>query len=300
MLRRLSSHRAQLVRGRIQVKNQVQAVLHRNMLPRPPVNDLFGTRGRDWLAHQALPVDERETVTALLRQLDFCGAELSAVERRLAIEALDDPVVKRLMTIPGVDAMTAVTVLAAVGDFHRFSSADKLVSYLGLNPTVRQSGGAAAHHGRITKAGCGKARGMLVQAAFAALRAPGPLRALHQRIKARRGMQIAIVAVARKIAVIAWHLVTKEQDYAFARPGLAAFKRRKLELTAGAERRNARRGPGYDYNDKDLRRQEREIAEQAERAYTVLAAQFQAKRPAGKPRLPAIPGTEGEAVTWAA
>jgi hypothetical protein len=141
---------------------------------------------------------------------------------------------------------------------------------------------------------------MLVQAAFAALRAPGPLRALHQRIKARRGMQIAIVADARKIAVIAWHLVTKEQDYAFARPGLVAFKRRKLELTAGAERRNARRGPGYDYNDKDLRLQEREIAEQAERAYAVLAAQFQAKRPAGKPRLPAIPGTEGEAVTWAA
>jgi len=300
MLRRLSAHRAQLVRGRIRVKNQVQAVLHRNMLPRPPVNDLFGTRGRDWLAHQALPADERETVTALLRQLDFYGAELASVERRLATEALEDPVVRRLMTIPGVDAMTAVTVLAAVGDFHRFSSADKLVSYLGLNPTVRQSGGTAAHHGRITKAGCGKARGMLVQAAFAALRSPGPLRALYQRIKARRGMQIAIVAVARKIAVISWHLVVKEQDYAFARPGLVAFKRRKLELTAGAGRRIARRGPGCDYNDKELRRQEREIAEQAERAYTVLAAQWQTKRPAGRPRLPAIPGTEPESVTCTA
>jgi len=290
MLRRLSSHRAQLVRGRIQVKNQVQAVLHRNMLPHPPVTDLFGTRGRAWLEHQPLPVDERETVDALLRQLDFYGQELAAVERRLATEALDDPVVKRLMTIPGVDAMTAVTLLAAVGDFHRFTTADKLVSYLGLNPRVRQSGGAPAHHGRITKAGCGKARGMLVQAAFAALRSPGPLRALHQRIKARRGMQIAIVAVARKIAVIAWHLVTKDQDYAFARPSLVAFKRRKLELTAGAERRIARRGPGYDYNNKDLRRQEREIAEQAERAYAVLAAHWQTQRPAGKPRLPAIPG----------
>ena len=290
MLRRLSGHRAQLVRGRIRVKNQVQAVLHRNMLPRPPVGDLFGTRGRGWLAHQVLPVDERETVGALLRQLDFYGTELAPVERRLAAETLDDPVVRRLMTIPGVDAMTAVTVLAAVGDFNRFSSAAKLVSYLGLNPTVRQSGGTPAHHGRITKAGCGKARGMLVHAAFAALRAPGPLRAMFQRIKARRGMQIAIVAVARKIAVIAWHLVTKEQDYAFARSGLVAFKRRKLELTAGAERRVFRRGPGYDYNDKQLRRQEREIAEQAEHAYAVLVAHWKTERPAGKPRLPAIPG----------
>jgi transposase len=195
------------------------------------------------------------------------------------------------MTIPGVDAMTALTVLAAVGDFHRLDSADKLVSYLGLNPRVRQSGGTPAHHGRITKAGCGKARGMLVQAAFAALRSPGPLRALHQGIAARRGMQIAIVALARKIAVIAWHLMTKEQDCAFARPSLVAFKRRKLELTAGAERRIARRGAGYDYNNKQLRRHEREIAEQAERAYAVLAAQWQPTRPNGRPRLPAIPGT---------
>ncbi|MFF7887501.1 IS110 family transposase [Streptomyces sp. NPDC020794] len=293
MLRRLSAHRAQLVRGRIRVKNQVQAVLHRNMLPRPPVTDLFGTRGRAWLEHQTLPADERQTVGALLRQLDFYGCELAEVERRLAAEALDDPVVRRLMTIPGVAAMTAVTVLAAVGDFHRFDSADKLVSYLGLNPRVRQSGGTPAHHGRITKAGCGKARGMLVQAAFAALRSPGPLRALHQRIAARRGMQIAIVAVARKIAVIAviaWHLVTKEQDYAFARPSLVAFKRRKLELTTGAERRIAHRGAGYDYNNKQLRRHEREIAEQAERAYALPAAQWQPTRPIGRPRLPAIPG----------
>ncbi|MFD7710548.1 hypothetical protein [Streptomyces sp. NPDC059786] len=55
-------------------------MLHRNMLPRPPVNDLFGTRGRGWLAHQVLPADEHETVTALLRQLDFYGAELASVE----------------------------------------------------------------------------------------------------------------------------------------------------------------------------------------------------------------------------
>jgi transposase len=291
MLRRLSAHRAPLVRGRIRVKNQVQAVRHRNMLPRPPVTDFFGTRGRAWLEHQTLPADERQTVQALLRRLGFYGGELAEVERRLAAEALDDPAVRHLMTIPGVDAMTAVTVLAAVGDFHRFDSADKLVSYLGLNPRVRQSGGTPAHHGRITKAGCGKARGMLVQAAFAAPRSPGPLWALHQRIAARRGMQIAIVAVARKITVIAWHLVTKEQDYAFARPSLVAFKRRKLELTAGAERRIARRGAGYDYNNKQLRRHEREIAEQAERACALLTAQWQPTRPSGRPRMPAIPGT---------
>jgi transposase len=291
MLRRLSARRGQLVRSRIRVKNQVQAVLHRNMLERPPVCDLFGTRGRAWLERQPLPADEQQTVQALLRRLDFYGGELAEVERALAIEAVGDPIVKRLMTIPGVDAMTAVTVLAAVGDFHRFAGADKLVCYLGLNPRARQSGGQPAHHGRITKAGPGQARGMLVQAAFAAIRSPGPLRAMHQRVTARRGFQIAIVAVARKIPVLAWHLVTGQQDYAFARPSLVAFKQRKLELASGAPRQIARRGAGYDYNNKELRRHEREIAEQAERAYALLASHWQQTRPSGAPRLPAIPGS---------
>lgn len=70
--------------------------------------------------------------------------------------------------------------------------------------------------------------------------------------------------------------------------------KRKLELTAGAQRHIATRGAGYDANNKQLRRHEREIAEQAERAYTLLTTQWQPRRPSGKPRLPAIPGTTTE------
>ena len=99
------------------------------------------------------------------------------------------------MTIPGVDATVALSIVAAVGDFGRFSSPDKLVSYLGLNPRVRQSGGQPASHGRITKQGRAHAPGMLVEAAWAAAKTPGPLRAFYERVRARRGMQIAVVAV---------------------------------------------------------------------------------------------------------
>jgi transposase len=67
------------------------------------------------------------------------------------------------MTIPGVDATVALSIVAAVGDFHRFPRPEQLVSYLGLNPRVRQSGGAPASHGRITKQGRAHARGMLVR-----------------------------------------------------------------------------------------------------------------------------------------
>jgi transposase len=152
----------------------------------------------------------------------------------LAVEALADPVVARLMTIPGVDAIAGVAILAAVGNFHRFDDPDRLVAYVGLNPKVRQSGNSAPVHGRISKAGRAQVRGVLVEAAWSASRAPGPLRAFFQRIKARRGFQTAVVATARKMTVLAWHLVTKDQDYAFARPSLVAHKRRKLELAAGA------------------------------------------------------------------
>jgi transposase len=80
---------------------------------------------------------------------------------------------------------------AAVGDFSRFDDPNRLVAYLGLNPRVRQSGNSPAVHGRITKAGPAQARGMVVEAAFSASRAPGPLRAFYRRVKDRRGFQVA-------------------------------------------------------------------------------------------------------------
>ncbi|WP_190194778.1 IS110 family transposase [Streptomyces minutiscleroticus] len=280
--RRIIARRTHLVRQRTRIKNQVQAILHRNLMPRPPVSELFGTRGRAWLARQELPTDEHRSVAALLRQLDFHGEELALVEREVAQEGLDDTDVRRLMTVPGIDAVVALSVVAAVGDFARFRSADKLVAYFGLNPRVRQSGGQPASLGRITKTGRAQVRGMLVEAAWVASRAPGPLRAFYQRIKARRGLQVAIVATARKMTTLCWHLVTKQQDYAFARPSLVAFKQRKLQLQAGAERHIARRGLGYDYNDKALRRHEREIVEAQEHAYAVMVAHWQPRRPAAE------------------
>jgi transposase len=281
-LRRQVTRRVHLVRQRTRIKNQVHAILARNLAPTPPVSDLFGRAGRHWLSMQPLPADERSSVQALLRQLDFHGAELAVVDKELAVEALSDPVVARLMTIPGVDAIAGMAIVAAVGDFHRFPDADRLVAYVGLNPKVRQSGNSAPVHGRISKAGRAQVRGVLVEAAWSASRAPGPLRAFYQRIKARRGFQTAVVATARKLTVLAWHLVTKDQDYAFARPSLVTHKRRKLELAAGApSRRGNYRIAGAAYNDKQRRNEEKQIAEQAERAYQVFVAHWQPTKPTG-------------------
>ena len=278
-LRRQVARRAHIVRQRTRLKNQVQAILHRNLVPRCPAADLFGHKGRRWLAEQALPADELQAVSALLRQLDFQGQELQIIDAELGRVALGSADVKRLMTVPGVDATVALSIVAAVGDFSRFASPQKLVSYLGLNPRVRQSGGQPASHGRITKQGRAHARGMLVEAAWAASKTPGPLRAFNQRIRARRGMQVAVVATARKLAVLCWHLIAKGEDYAFARPSLTAQKLRRLELRAGMPSRRGQKGRAAGYSLKEVRARENALNEQAERAYRQVVADWQAKAP---------------------
>jgi transposase len=197
--------------------------------------------------------------------------------------ALGRPEVRRLMTIPGVDATVALSIVAAVGDFTRFRTPEKLVCYFGLNPRVRQSGGQPASHGRITKAGPAHARGMLVEAAWSASKAPGPLRAFYQRVRARRGMQIAVVATARKLAVLCWHLIVKGEDYAFAMPSLVAHKQRKLELRAGLPTQHGnRKGKAASYSLKDLRAAERDSAARAEALYRTMVNTWQPSRPANK------------------
>jgi transposase len=281
MLRRVVMRRTHLVKQRTRLKNQVHAILSRNLVPTCPHADLFSGVGRRWLAVQEVPVDEWRSIDALIRQLDFHGDELAEVERDIAIEAIDDPVVARLMTVPGIDVTVAVAVVAAVGDFSRFTNPNSLVNYLGLNPKVRQSGNSPAVHGRITKAGPAQARGMLVEAAFSASRAPGPLRAFYRRVRDRRGFQIATVATARKMIVLCWHLIDRGEDYAFARPSLNAHKRRKLELAAGAtSRRGPARGASHDYHIKQLRDREAALVEHAERAYEVMVAHWQPQKPA--------------------
>jgi transposase len=183
------------------------------------------------------------------------------------------------MTVPGIDMVVGVGLAAAIGDVARFASAEKLVAYLGLNPSVRRSGEGPARHGRIAKQGRGHARGMLVEAAWAAARSPGPFRAFFRRVSARRGQHVAAVATARKLAVLAWRLLTRGEDYAWVRPALQARKLRSLELRAGLPPRFGQRGAAYGYNIRGTRERERRPAERAEVTYRRLTEGWTAQRP---------------------
>ena len=275
VLRRRLGRREQLVRARSRAKNEIHAVLVRRLVGRPPVSDLFGVKGRRWLAGLELPLEEAETVAACLRHVEFLDAEIAAVERQIARQALNSPELRRLMTVPGVNVICAATFLAAIGDIRRFPTSRKLVGYLGLDPRVYQSGSEPAKGGRISKQGSPAARWALVEAAWSVVHQPGPLHAFYERIRARRGNKIAVVACARKLAVLFWCLLSRGEDYAHQQPSLTAKKLRLLEIRAGAPTLKGT-NTGLFATRQRMRQAERELAHQAEASYKRMVSDWQA------------------------
>ncbi len=278
VLRRRLARREQLVRSRSRAKNEVHAVLMRRLKGRPPVSDLFGVGGRQWLRRLELPVEECETVEGCMRHVEFLDAEIAEVERLIARQMLSCSDARRLMSVPGVNVICAASFLAAIGDIRRFKTSRQLAAYLGLDPKVRQSGREPARSGRISKQGSASARWALVEAAFSVVRQPGPLHAFYERLRARRGHQIAVVASARKLACLFWCLLTREEQYAHQQPSLTAKKLRRLELTAGAKRYDTKAAGVWSTNQA-MRDAERKLALAAEASYVRMVRDWQATAP---------------------
>ena len=106
VMRRRLQRRGQLVSARSRAKNQIHASLMRCLVGRPPFSDLFGAKGRRWLAELALPEEERESVDSALRQIEFLDSEIEAVERLIVAAALESAEIRRLMTVPGVNVIS--------------------------------------------------------------------------------------------------------------------------------------------------------------------------------------------------
>ena len=252
-----------LVRQRPALRNQIHGVLARNLAHLPAVSDLFGRRGRRAIASVPLPQHERDQIESALRLHDALQGEIDLLDRELARCALDRDEVRRLLTIPGMGVVTALSLISVIGDAKRFASARNLVGDLGLDPRVRQSGEQRPRMGHIPGRDR-RTRGMLVEAAHIAVRSPGPLRSFYQRVQARRGTQIAIVATARKLAVLCWQLLHNGEDYRHASPRLTASKLRALQLRAGNQGERVK-VPKRTDRDRELR-----LAAQAD--YEVLVA----------------------------
>jgi hypothetical protein len=146
-----------------------------------------------------------------------------------------------------------------------------------VDPRVKQSGETPARSGRISKRGSPSARWALVEAAWTAVLQPGPHHAFYER-KARRGHGKAIVATARKLAILFWCILTRSEDYAHQQPSLTRKKLRRLEITAGAPKYTRRAAGIWSTNDL-MRTAELELARQAETSYKRMIPRPASRRP---------------------
>jgi len=194
---RLVARRNQVVRHRTQIKKH--SILQAHLIPPCPHADLFGRPGRNWLGRQELPADERGRNRPALRELDRLGEDLAVLDREIAERTIEYPSVKRLLTTTGININVVAGLVAAIGDVRRFSSPQKLVSYVGLNPRVRQSGLGLAQHGRISKAWSQPHARHAGRGGLGCRQSVRPTALVFPTYRTRRGHQIA---VKRKLAVL--------------------------------------------------------------------------------------------------
>jgi len=202
-----------LVRTRVKCVALVGALLRRHGIHLPSGNvDGFVARAE----RQEMPSEQRQEILPLLAVIRTVSTELEAADARIAVIAVDNPIIQRLRTVPGVGPITATAFVATLDTWERFSGPHQVEAYLGLVPSEHSSG-ERQHKGRITKAGNSRARWLLVEAAWSILRSrredTEPLRRWAQRVALRRGTKTGIVALARKLAGVLYAMWRDETNY---------------------------------------------------------------------------------------
>jgi transposase len=204
-LRAVIAQRSKMVRLQTQAKNRLTSLLHRTHRERPA--QPFKPEQKAWWEALPLTAIEKYIVASDLETLAFAGKQIDAIGEVLRQEAAKDERVPLLTQLPGVAMLTALTILAAIGPIERFEDAKHLVGYAGLGASVHDSGQMHAT-GHITKAGRRDLRGAMVDAANAAVRHHPFWKKEFERLEYRLGRSKAIVAIARRLLVAVWHILT--------------------------------------------------------------------------------------------
>jgi transposase len=212
-VRALLTARDNLVRTRIREIQVMRALLRREgKRVRSGQTSSFAER----MAEQELPEWLRATVAPVVKVMDEVNLQLQVMDKALQRIVGDDPVVRRLCTAPGIGPVTAIAFVATIDRVERFDRAHQVESYLGLVPREFSSG-ERQQRGSVTKAGNGRLRWLLVEAAWSILRSrrssTEQLRQWTERIALRRGRRIAVVALARRLAGILYAMWRDETEF---------------------------------------------------------------------------------------
>lgn len=224
-LRMLFSHRRRLVKVSALVKNRLHSLLHRQQLALP-AGDPFSQANKAWWEQLTVSTTEKMHIRhdlATLQQVKDQLAEVEAELNRLSTSEPWAPTLPYLLQLPGLGLVNALTVLAAIGDVTRFETAKKLVGYAGLGASVHDSG-QTHRTGRITKTGRRDLRHVLVEAAWAAVEHHPYWKTEFARLARRMDDNKAVVAIARRLLVAIWHVLTERAADKHAEPEMVATK----------------------------------------------------------------------------
>ena len=213
--RQLLRHRHKLVGFRTAVKNQLHGLAMSQGMCRK--RSLFTAKGRKDFAQLPLGPWASQRRQELLGMLDHLDPSIGKLDGAVEQQAQNHPAAARLMTHPGVGPVTALAFVLTLGPVERFRRSKRVVSYLGLNPSERSSGGHQ-RTGSISKQGNSMMRWLLVEAAHTAVRCDPELRRMYRRLKFRRGASVAKVAIARKLAVRLYWLLRDTRRHAQPAP----------------------------------------------------------------------------------
>jgi transposase len=206
MQRQITRHRLSLVNIRVEIKNKIHAILRRHGI-QTEVEDAFTQQGISYLESLDLPMCDRfelDQYIALLRDLT---KKIEETQERVEEIASDDPHARLLQTHVGISYYASLMIKAEIGDIRRFSSGRKLISFAGLNPSVYQSGDKC-YTGHIAKQGSRNLRWILIQCANVAVKKDRRLKSYYMKKKLAKGHNKAIVAVARKMLINIYVMLT--------------------------------------------------------------------------------------------
>lgn len=212
--RELTRSRQRLVSEQTKWKNEIHALLDRHGILYE--GDLFTQAGLEFLAELELGEPGDMLLDQWLELIEDLEAKQADIDEKIAEKAADVEEVERLVTIPGVGAYRGMVIHAELGNIDRFESADAVVSYAGLDPTVSESGDSRTE-GSISKQGNSQLREVVVSAAKTAVHTSEDpyLSDFYWRLRSAKNKPplVARVATGRKLLVSIYHMFRKEEPY---------------------------------------------------------------------------------------
>ena len=224
--RELLRHRLNLVKIRTGVKNRIHGLLDKHGLRMPEATP-FSSGNLAWLRERSLGFMDDAILRSDLALLETVGEQVTRIEEKIAAIAAEERRVRLLMTMTGVGYFTAMLILSEVGDIDRFRGEKEFASWMGLAPSVHQSG-EKTRIGGVSGPGNKRLRWALVESAQAAVRYDFRFKDLYERVSRRRGAGCAIVAVAHEMARIMYFMLVRNESYRDADGGLVERKLKNM------------------------------------------------------------------------